>query len=150
VLKKLGDELMGELQCVSKYLMLIEKMNIIVEPDVHQQLAEQGGLPDVYTYTPEQGRRLGDFIDLVVCLGGDGVLLHAVQLFGENVPPIIAFHLGSLGFLSQHRCASPLLTLHLFVLGSHSLAYLVSVISCRRTRLCAALDVCVLPILLDK
>lgn len=105
VIKKLGDELLGELQCVAKYLMGVEGMNIIVEPDVHHRLAATGGITDVYTYTPEQGRRLGDFIDFVVCLGGDGVLLHTAQLFGENVPPIIAFHLGSLGFLSQHQCA---------------------------------------------
>ena len=105
VIKKLGDELLDELQCVAKYLMLVEKMNIIVEPDVHQRLAETGGLTDVYTYTPDQGRRLGEFIDFVVCLGGDGVLLHTAQLFRSNVPPIVAFHLGSLGFLSQHRCA---------------------------------------------
>lgn len=103
IIKKLGGELMPELQCIAKYLLLIEKINIVVEPTVHQELAELGSLAEAYTYTPDQGRRLSDFIDFVVCLGGDGVLLHAAQLFGENVPPIIAFHLGSLGFLSQHR-----------------------------------------------
>ena len=31
------------------------------------------------------------------------MILHTSQLFRSHVPPIIAFHLGSLGFLSQHR-----------------------------------------------
>merc|ERR1719334_1583522 len=32
----------------------------------------------------------------VVCLGGDGTLLYASSLFQQSVPPIMAFHLGSL------------------------------------------------------
>lgn len=103
LIKKLGDELLEELSCAAKYLVLVEKMNVVVEPDVHRRLAERGGMPQVYTYTPDQKRRLGDFVDFVVCLGGDGVMLHTAMLFGQNVPPIMAFHLGSLGFLSQHK-----------------------------------------------
>eukprot|EP00112_Aurelia_sp_Birch-Aquarium-sp1_P015742 Seg3511.6 transcript_id=Seg3511.6/GoldUCD/mRNA.D3Y31 product="NAD kinase" protein_id=Seg3511.6/GoldUCD/D3Y31 len=38
-------------------------------------------------------------IDLIACLGGDGTLLHASSLFQESCPPIISFHLGTLGFL---------------------------------------------------
>ena len=43
---------------------------------------------------------LTDKIDFIVCLGGDGTLLYASSLFQESVPPIMAFHLGSLGFLT--------------------------------------------------
>jgi len=40
-------------------------------------------------------------VDLVVCLGGDGLLLHiCASVFGEQVPPIVAFNLGSLGFMN--------------------------------------------------
>ena len=39
-------------------------------------------------------------IDFIVCLGGDETLLHASSLFQENMPPVMAFHLGSLGFLT--------------------------------------------------
>ncbi|XP_020284130.1 NAD kinase-like isoform X4 [Pseudomyrmex gracilis] len=39
-------------------------------------------------------------IDFIVCLGGDGTLLYASMLFQESVPPVMAFHLGSLGFLT--------------------------------------------------
>lgn len=39
-------------------------------------------------------------IDFIICLGGDGTLLHASTLFQGPVPPVMAFRLGSLGFLS--------------------------------------------------
>lgn len=43
---------------------------------------------------------LKDRIDFIVCLGGDGTLLYASLLFQQSVPPVMAFHLGSLGFLT--------------------------------------------------
>ena len=33
-------------------------------------------------------------------ISGDGTLLYASSLFQQSVPPIMAFHLGSLGFLT--------------------------------------------------
>uniref|UniRef100_A0A8C5MZ92 NAD(+) kinase n=1 Tax=Leptobrachium leishanense TaxID=445787 RepID=A0A8C5MZ92_9ANUR len=39
-------------------------------------------------------------IDFIICLGGDGTLLYASSLFQDSVPPVMAFHLGSLGFLT--------------------------------------------------
>jgi NAD kinase len=42
-----------------------------------------------------------DEIDLVVCLGGDGLILHVVShLFPRVVPPVMPFNNGSLGFLT--------------------------------------------------
>ena len=41
-----------------------------------------------------------DNIDLVVTLGGDGTVLLAAWLFQGNVPPIVPFHFGTLGFLT--------------------------------------------------
>ncbi|CAH2016552.1 unnamed protein product [Acanthoscelides obtectus] len=46
---------------------------------------------------------LTDKIDFIICLGGDGTLLYASQLFQQSVPPVMAFHLGSLGFLTPFR-----------------------------------------------
>ncbi|XP_020803154.1 NAD kinase isoform X1 [Drosophila serrata] len=46
---------------------------------------------------------LTDRIDFIVCLGGDGTLLYASLLFQQSVPPVMAFHLGSLGFLTPFR-----------------------------------------------
>ena len=36
----------------------------------------------------------------LVCLGGDGTLLYASSLFQQSVPPVMSFHMGSLGFLT--------------------------------------------------
>ena len=49
------------------------------------------------------GRRLADYIDFVCCLGGDGVILHASSLFHSAIPPVLSFHLGSMGFLTNHE-----------------------------------------------
>jgi NAD+ kinase len=49
-----------------------------------------------------------DNVDLVVGLGGDGTMLRAIQWLGELpndgllMPPVMAFALGSLGFLTPH------------------------------------------------
>ncbi|XP_021375491.1 NAD kinase-like isoform X3 [Mizuhopecten yessoensis] len=39
-------------------------------------------------------------VDFIICLGGDGTLLYASSLFQMSVPPVMAFNLGSLGFLT--------------------------------------------------
>ncbi|KAK9764783.1 hypothetical protein K7432_007436 [Basidiobolus ranarum] len=39
-------------------------------------------------------------VDLAVTLGGDGTVLYTSLLFQGKVPPILSFHLGSLGFLT--------------------------------------------------
>lgn len=45
---------------------------------------------------------LHERVDFVVCLGGDGVILHASNLFCNAIPPVVSFNLGSLGFLTAH------------------------------------------------
>ncbi|KAK5889290.1 hypothetical protein CesoFtcFv8_015306 [Champsocephalus esox] len=49
---------------------------------------------------------ISDCIDLIICLGGDGTLLYASSLFQGSVPPVMAFHLGSLGFLTPFKFES--------------------------------------------
>ncbi|KAM9501251.1 NAD kinase b isoform 1-T1 [Clarias gariepinus] len=49
---------------------------------------------------------ISDCIDLIMCLGGDGTLLYASSLFQGSVPPVMAFHLGSLGFLTPFKFES--------------------------------------------
>jgi hypothetical protein len=53
-----------------------------------------------------RGARLHSYVDFVVCLGGDGTILHASSLFQRAIPPVISFSLGSLGFLTNHTLAS--------------------------------------------
>ncbi|KAK3834647.1 MAG: ATP-NAD kinase-like domain-containing protein [Linnemannia elongata] len=40
-------------------------------------------------------------IHLAVTLGGDGTVLYTTWMFQQRMPPIVAFHLGSLGFLTN-------------------------------------------------
>lgn len=45
-------------------------------------------------------RRLAEFVDFVVCLGGDGVILHASALFKHSIPPVGAA--GASGHATSH------------------------------------------------
>ena len=55
--------------------------------------------PDICWSSPEK-------FDLVLTLGGDGTVLYTSCLFQRVVPPILAFSLGSLGFLTNFEYAS--------------------------------------------
>ena len=41
------------------------------------------------------------FFDLIISIGGDGALLHAIRSMGKNQKPILGIHIGDLGFLNQ-------------------------------------------------
>lgn len=129
VLKKIGDTLLPKLIQLLNFLQT-EGMTIVLEPDVRKRIEELydygessirkedlglEGIPHskdsdleidvslLQTFDPTDADvRLIDVIDLVVCLGGDGVILHASSLFPTAVPPVICFNLGSMGFLANH------------------------------------------------
>lgn len=52
-------------------------------------------------WKPEMCRNTPEKFDLIITLGGDGTVLFASTLFQSIVPPILAFSLGSLGFLTN-------------------------------------------------
>ncbi|KAL9243656.1 hypothetical protein vseg_017516 [Gypsophila vaccaria] len=103
LLKKLGSELMEEAKEVASYLYYQEKMNVLVEPDVHDIFARIPGFGFVQTFYGQDSSDLHEKVDFVACLGGDGVILHASNLFRGAVPPVVSFNLGSLGFLTSHN-----------------------------------------------
>ncbi|XP_055693869.1 NAD kinase-like isoform X3 [Lutzomyia longipalpis] len=89
---------------------------------------------------------LTDRIDFIVCLGGDGTLLYASLLFQKSVPPVMAFHLGSLGFLTpfqfdnfQEQVTN--------VLEGHAALTLRSRLRCMIARKSATMDYDYLPML---
>ncbi|KAJ6681599.1 putative proteinD/NADH KINASE FAMILY PROTEIN [Salix koriyanagi] len=102
LLKKLGKELMEEAKEVASFLYYQEKMNVLVEPDVHDIFARIPGFGFVQTFYSQDTSDLHERVDFVACLGGDGVILHASNLFRGAVPPVVSFNLGSLGFLTSH------------------------------------------------
>ncbi|KAK2976152.1 hypothetical protein RJ640_012362 [Escallonia rubra] len=102
LLKKLGQELMEEAKEVASFLYNQEKMTVLVEPEVHDVFARIPGFGFVQTFYSQDTSDLHERVDFVACLGGDGVILHASNLFRDAVPPIVSFNLGSLGFLTSH------------------------------------------------
>ncbi|KAL3513708.1 hypothetical protein ACH5RR_026425 [Cinchona calisaya] len=102
LLKKLGQELMEEAKEVASFLYYQEEMNVLVEPDVHDIFARIPGFGFVQTFYSQDTSDLHERVDFVACLGGDGVILHASNIFRDAVPPVVSFNLGSLGFLTSH------------------------------------------------
>jgi NAD kinase len=104
VLKKLGDDLLPELMAALRFLRDGEGMRCVVERDVYDRLSTEDGFGFVETFYATDAHRVADAVDFVICLGGDGVILHAASLFNNSAaPPIISFNLGSLGFLTSHK-----------------------------------------------
>jgi len=88
-----------------RYLRDMHGLRIVVEREVYDRLSIKDGFGFVETFYPTdaQDGQLAAGVDFCVCLGGDGVILHASSLFSGPAPPIISFNLGSLGFLTSHR-----------------------------------------------
>ncbi|TPX50145.1 NAD+ kinase [Synchytrium endobioticum] len=68
---------------------------------IHPHYAEQ-----MDWWHSEMCRSKPESIDFIITLGGDGTVLLASYLFQKSqVPPVIPFHLGSLGFLTNFNIA---------------------------------------------
>ena len=107
VLKKLGAELLQEYTSILQFLGEEQGLKVLVEPNDYRELQEMHEdfhrmMPWLDTWGPADTTHLHQYVDFIVCLGGDGLLLHATHLFGFSIPPIISFKLGSLGFLTCH------------------------------------------------
>lgn len=106
VVKKIYDEsILTSFRDLVIWLIEERKMIVFVESNV----LEDGILADdnrfkkyrdkLQTFRQDKDD-LTDKIDFIICLGGDGTLLHASTLFQQSCPPVMAFHQGSLGFLT--------------------------------------------------
>ncbi|KAF4303307.1 hypothetical protein GTA08_BOTSDO08948 [Botryosphaeria dothidea] len=84
-------------------------VNLLFEPSVARAIHDQ--LPSPIYALPTQKRDsekvLHDNVDLITTLGGDGTILHAAGLYAnsQRVPPILAFSMGTLGFLGEWKFA---------------------------------------------
>ncbi|SCU84260.1 LADA_0D00738g1_1 [Lachancea dasiensis] len=82
------------------------EINVLVQPDVAEEIAQefvknpQSNPSEPHVLYTGEIEDIVDKVDLLVTLGGDGTILRAVSLFGNMpVPPVLAFSLGTLGFL---------------------------------------------------
>jgi len=106
VIKKIRDtSVIPPFLDLIRWLIYEKQMIVYVEPAVFEDLAlvraDQSVLSLLEKLVTFRGN-ISDHnvVDLIICLGGDGTLLYASSLFQGNVPPVMAFHLGSLGFLT--------------------------------------------------
>ncbi|KAJ3118553.1 NAD(+) kinase [Physocladia obscura] len=72
----------------------------LVGSQVYDLLGKNSDDNLISVWDAEYCRTNGKDVDLVVTLGGDGTVLYTSSLFQDRVPPIVPFHLGSLGFLT--------------------------------------------------
>ncbi|RDW61900.1 NADH kinase POS5 [Aspergillus mulundensis] len=80
-------------------------VGIILEPKVAEEVHSSLSFP-VYTASLDRlPCALHKKVDLSVTLGGDGTILHASSLFATcvNVPPMLSFSMGTLGFLGEWK-----------------------------------------------
>jgi NAD+ kinase len=82
--------------------MNVQNMRVLVESQVQTAALANGMYLDSFT----QPELLHHDVDFVVCLGGDGLILHVSTLFKTAVPPVLSFNLGSLGFLTPFDYAN--------------------------------------------
>lgn len=106
VIKKIRDaSLLQPFKELCMYLMEENNMIVYVEKKVLEDPAivsdeNFGPVKKKFCTFREDYDDISNQIDFIICLGGDGTLLYASSLFQGSVPPVMAFHLGSLGFLT--------------------------------------------------
>ncbi|XP_004695335.1 PREDICTED: NAD kinase [Condylura cristata] len=106
VIKKIRDaSLVQPFKELCAFLMEEADMVVYVEKKVLEDPAvagdeDFGPVRRKFCTFREDYDDISDQIDFIICLGGDGTLLYASSLFQGSVPPVMAFHLGSLGFLT--------------------------------------------------
>ncbi len=84
----------------------------------HEAFVVGDGVEDA-AHLAEEG--LGDRIDLLVVLGGDGTLLHGASLVADRGVPILGVNLGHLGFLTSCAPAGARLALERALAGELAL-----------------------------
>uniref|UniRef100_A0A674P2W9 NAD(+) kinase n=1 Tax=Takifugu rubripes TaxID=31033 RepID=A0A674P2W9_TAKRU len=109
VIKKIQDaSLLQPFKELCVFLTKVKNMIVYVEKKVLEDPAISGdenfgAITKNFCTFREDLDDISNLVDFIICLGGDGTLLYASSLFQESVPPVMAFHLGSLGFLTPFK-----------------------------------------------
>ncbi|ETN40834.1 uncharacterized protein HMPREF1541_05114 [Cyphellophora europaea CBS 101466] len=79
--------------------------NIIVESSVADEVSAALPFPIYAAGSTTSPRVYHQHVDLITTFGGDGTILHAASLFATaaQVPPILSFGMGTLGFLGEWK-----------------------------------------------
>ena len=115
IIKKIGDKEVTE-KFVELCTYLIKEsgrdLTVIVESGVVEEVRakeydeSREVLERLKSWTEDDQKYVLSTVDLIICIGGDGTLLYTSTLFPEAIPPIMAFHMGSLGFLTPFQFES--------------------------------------------
>ncbi|XP_043972899.1 NAD kinase isoform X1 [Gambusia affinis] len=109
VIKKIRDaSLLQPFKELCTFLTEVKNLMVYVEKKVLDDPAISGdevfaAITKKFCTFREDLDDISNRVDFIICLGGDGTLLYASSLFQESVPPVMAFHLGSLGFLTPFK-----------------------------------------------
>ncbi|KAL4883086.1 ATP-NAD kinase-like domain-containing protein [Aspergillus karnatakaensis] len=90
---------------ISHTVSTYPSIGVILEPKVAEEVHSSLAFP-IYTASLDRlPCALHKKVDLSVTLGGDGTILHASSLFATcvNVPPMLSFSMGTLGFLGEWK-----------------------------------------------
>eukprot|EP00871_Galdieria_phlegrea_P004388 jgi/Galph1/4950/GphlegSOOS_G3666.1 len=96
VLAKKDPSLFSAILKAVRYLTEKQKLAVVVESFLQPEILANG----IYVESINTMSPLHEKVDFVVCLGGDGIIMHASTLFKTAMPPVICFNLGSFGFLT--------------------------------------------------
>jgi NAD+ kinase len=115
VVKPNDNRALSSAHAVAEELVQVHQLRVLVEPRVQAETGGFGGITT--TWLPEETSQLHRRVDFVVTLGGDGTILWASGLFQSAMPPLLAFALGSLGFLTPFPMEDHRRTLAMMTLG---------------------------------
>uniref|UniRef100_H2ZGQ4 NAD(+) kinase n=1 Tax=Ciona savignyi TaxID=51511 RepID=H2ZGQ4_CIOSA len=106
VIKRIDNETNSQFIALVTWLMETSNITVYVE----EKLLKNAQLKSDVGFQQKFNKLKSNFspnkIDMVICLGGDGTLLYAASLFQYSMPPVVAFHSGSLGFITSHKFES--------------------------------------------
>ncbi|CAM6046182.1 unnamed protein product [Sphagnum compactum] len=88
-----------------KWLRDEKDMKVYTEPIVKEELLKESLYFSCVQAceTDQELLELHNKVDLVITLGGDGTLIWAASMFKGPIPPVVAFSMGSLGFMTQFQ-----------------------------------------------
>jgi NAD+ kinase len=108
VVKKIRDlEVTEKFKTIVAFLMKSLELAVVAEPTVLEEklIAEDPEFSTIRTKLSTWKDSNRDIVlskvDFIICIGGDGTILYTASLFKDVMPPVMSFHVGSLGFLTH-------------------------------------------------
>ena len=109
IIKRTGIETDDAFKSIASWLVNEKNMHVYVEAKIlaSKHMQEDEEFNSVFSMLKPYHKKpaisfIANNVDLIITIGGDGTLLYAASMFQHSMPPVIAFSMGSLGFLTAH------------------------------------------------